>query len=305
MKQREHYLLTGASGFLGGVINDILKQQDMIVSGLDLFGQSLTVDITRPFILDIAYSPDIVVHAAGKAHSIPRNNQEEQVFYDVNFHGTVNLCNALSKLAVKPTAFIFISTVAVYGVQAGSLIPESHPLNGETPYAKSKILAEKWLDEWAEQNNILLGILRLPLIAGPNPPGNLGAMINGIRTGKYLSIGRAEARKSVVWQEDIATIIPSLSKTGGTYNLTDGYHPSFKELEGVISSALKKRKPVTIPTIFARVLAVIGDFLGNRFPINTDKLNKITATLTFDDTLARKELGWNPSSVLLKLSKAL
>jgi nucleoside-diphosphate-sugar epimerase len=130
-------------------------------------------------------------------------------------------------------------------------------------------------------------------------------MINGIRTGKYLSIGRAEARKSVVWQEDIAAIIPSLSKTGGTYNLTDGYHPSFKELEKVISSALKKRKPVTVPTVFARVLAMIGDFLGKRFPINTDKLNKITATLTFDDTRARKELGWNPSNVLLKLSKAL
>src|SRR5690606_10477594 len=110
-------------------------------------------------------------------------------------------------------------------------IKEDSPLDGKTPYAESKALAEAWLGKWAGENGVTLGILRLPLIAGPNPPGNLGAMVNGIRLGRYLSVGQANARKSMVWAEDVARIIPVVAERGGVYNLTDGHHPSFSELE--------------------------------------------------------------------------
>src|SRR5690606_24129185 len=102
---------------------------------------------------------------------------------------TRNLCRALEGLGNVPKSFIFISSVAVYGLQEGEGVGENHPLNGTTPYAESKILAESWLKQWAAENNVILSILRLPLIVGPNPPGNLGAMINGIKSRKYLSIG--------------------------------------------------------------------------------------------------------------------
>ncbi|MEP7106936.1 MAG: NAD-dependent epimerase/dehydratase family protein [Ferruginibacter sp.] len=305
MDQSNHYLLTGASGFLGRIINDQLVARGCKVTGLDLFGQSLNVDITRPFILDKELNPDIVVHAAGKAHSVPGSPEEEKVFFDVNFEGTKNLCIALEKLTLRPMSFIFISTVAVYGLDSGKMISENHPLNGETPYAKSKIFAENWLRDWAGKNSIKLGIIRLPLVAGPNPPGNLGAMINGIRSGHYLSIGKADAQKSIVWQEDIANVIPVLSEKGGTYNLTDGRHPSFKQLEIVISRNLRKRVPVTIPIYVAKILAYAGNLMGRSFPINSDKLKKITSTLTFDDSKAINILDWKPSSVIEKLSEAL
>jgi len=38
--------------------------------------------------------------------------------------------------------------------------------------------------------------------------------------------------------------------------------------------------------------------LGRRSPINSDKLKKIVSNLTFDDSKARKLLGWNPALVL-------
>lgn len=34
---------------------------------------------------------DIVLHAAGKAHSIPKTDAERQAFFDVNLQGTKNL----------------------------------------------------------------------------------------------------------------------------------------------------------------------------------------------------------------------
>ncbi|HWK99312.1 MAG TPA: NAD-dependent epimerase/dehydratase family protein, partial [Parapedobacter sp.] len=188
--------------------------------------------------------------------------------------------------------------VAVYGVDEGSNINEQHALNGITPYAESKVLAEKWLSHWAMENNVTLGILRLPLVVGRNPPGNLGAMIQGIKSGRYLSIGQANARKSMVWAEDVARIIPFLGENGGTYNLTDGHHPTFGELEAKISKAMGKKNPKKVPFWVAEKLARIGDLFGDRFPINSSKLGKITSTLTFDDSKARTELGWSPTSIL-------
>jgi nucleoside-diphosphate-sugar epimerase len=305
MNQRNHYLLTGASGFLGRIISNELITRGFKVTGLGKFNQLINVDITKPFNLNKELNPDVVVHAAGKAHSLPFTHEEKKVFYDVNFEGTKNLCIALEKLTVKPKSFIYISTVAVYGLDSGTMISENHPLKGETPYSKSKILAENWLTDWAYKNKVKLGILRLPLIAGSNPPGNLGAMINGIRLGRYLSIGKGDAQKSIVWHSDIASIIPSLSEVGGTYNLTDGYHPSFKQLELVISKKLGKRAPITIPLYAAKILALAGNILGNSFPINSQKLKKIISTLTFDDKKACNMLGWKPSSVLEKLSETL
>ena len=46
------------------------------------------------------------------------------------------------------------------------------------------------------------------------------------------------------------------------------------------------------------MLAMIGDLIGEKSPINSLKLDKITKSLTFSNDKARKELGWEPLSVL-------
>lgn len=299
----ETVLLTGSSGFLGSIILQKLKKENYEV---ELLGRNKEFKYNFDLLdINLTINEPIytVIHCAGKAHSVTKSPAEIKAFKDVNFEGTKNLCEALTRNNHIPNSFIFISTIAVYGVDEGSMINEDHPLEGITPYATSKIWAEKFLIDWAKENNVVLSIVRLPLVAGPNPPGNLGAMIKGIKTGKYLSIGKADARKSVVWAEDVAHIIPLLAKTGGTYNLTDGYHPSFKELETVIANALHKKTPVAIPMFFANILGKTGNLLGKNFPVNSSKINKITATLTFDDARAQQKLNWKPSKVLDKLGE--
>ncbi|MET3979130.1 nucleoside-diphosphate-sugar epimerase [Mucilaginibacter sp. UYP25] len=295
-------LYTGASGFLAG--NTIPKLQqigyNVITLGVSNNTYNYNIAIEIPAFNE-AY--DVVFHAAGKAHSEPKTEAEKQLFYDVNFEGTVNLCKGLENFGMLPKQFVFISTVAVYGLDSGELITEEHALNGETPYAKSKILAEEFLIEWAGRNDITLTILRLPLVAGINPPGNLGAMINGIKSGRYLSIGNANARKSIIWAEDIAIIMPQLVKIGGIFNITDGLHPMFSHLEAVISKQLNKKKPLSLPIPLAKLLGWAGDIIGSRFPVNTNKLKKITSTLTFDDKKLHAAIKWVPSSVVKKLSE--
>ncbi|MBC5773013.1 NAD-dependent epimerase/dehydratase family protein [Pontibacter sp. KCTC 32443] len=302
---QNNYTLTGGSGFLGCTIKSHLSNKGHVVSLNRTGKDGIMVDISSAFILPVSFNPGIVIHAAGKAHMVPRTAAEEKEFFDVNFEGTKNLCSALELLSQKPKAFVFISTVAVYGQDVGNMITESYPLLGTTPYAKSKILAEEWLQNWAKEQNIKLAILRLPLIAGPNPPGNLGAMINGIRSGKYVGIGKSAARKSIVWAEDVAQIIPKVAEVGGIFNLTDGYHPSFKELEDCIAGLLRKRSPFHIPVPVAKTIAALGDIIGSRSPITSSKLQKMMSTLTFDDSKARELLDWKPSSVLDKLPTVL
>ena len=289
-------LFTGASGFLGNNIIHLLNGTYNIISvGLspqDTYLVNIATDI--PTFTDAF---DVVFHAAGKAHSVPKTEAEKRLFFDVNLQGTKNLCTALERSGI-PKAFIFISTVAVYGCDSGENITEEHPLNGTTPYALSKIKAEKYLEGWCAMYNVKLSILRPSLIAGPNPPGNLGAMIHGIKTNKYLSIAGGKARKSVLMVQDIANLLPMLIEKGGIYNVCDSYQPSFRELEMVICKQLSRKGPISIPYWLAKSMAVMGDCLGAKAPINSLKLRKITSSLTFSNEKAVRELGWKPMNVL-------
>ena len=289
-------LFTGASGFLGSNIIQLLNGAYNIISvGLspqDTYLVDIATDI--PTFIDAF---DVVFHAAGKAHSVPKTEAEKRLFFDVNLQGTKNLCTALERSGI-PKAFIFISTVAVYGCDSGENITEEHPLNGTTPYALSKIKAEKYLQGWCAMHNVKLSILRPSLIAGPNPPGNLGAMIHGIKNGKYLSIAGGKARKSVLMVQDIANLLPMLIEKVGIYNVCDSYQPSFRELEMVICKQLSRKGPISIPYWLAKSMAVVGDCLGEKAPINSLKLRKITSSLTFSNEKATRELGWKPMNVL-------
>ena len=289
-------LFTGASGFLGNNVRPLLEgMYDVTTVGL-LPQDDYTVNIAKE-IPDLHERYDIVLHAAGKAHSVPKTEAEKQVFFDVNLQGTKNLCTALERKGI-PRAFIFISTVAVYGCDFGENITEEHSLEGVTPYAMSKRLAEEFLQKWCYEHNVTLGIIRPSLIAGPNPPGNLGAMIHGIRSGRYLSIAGSRTRKSVLMVQDIARLVPLLVEKGGIYNVCDSYQPTFRELEAVICRQLNRNLPLSIPYWMAKCMALMGDCFGKKAPVNSQKLSKITESLTFSNEKAVRELGWRPINVL-------
>ena len=159
-------------------------------------------------------------------------------------------------------------------------------------------MAEKYLMNWCSEHDVILGILRPSLLAGRNAPGNLGAMVQGIKKGFYLNIAGGKAKKSVLMAEDIARLLPLVSEKGGIYNVCDSYQPSFGELSASVAKQLGKRKPISIPYWMAWCMAKVGDMLGSKAPINSYKLEKMTKSLTFSNEKARRELGWDPLDVL-------
>ena len=292
----KYLLFTGSSGFLGNnilpLLQNIYEVDTLGITANETYNCNIAKEIPT---FNKKY--DVVLHAAGKAHIVPKTETEKKSFYDINFEGTRNLCKSLEKTGL-PHAFIFISTVAVYGCEIGELIDENHSLDGNSPYADSKKQAEFFLQEWCEKHNVILTILRPSLLAGKNPPGNLGSMINGIKTGRYLSICGGKAKKSVAMAEDIATLLPICEEKGGIYNLCDTHQPTFHELEDLISNQLGKKPPLNIPYWIAFFMAKIGNLLGNKAPINTYKLQKITKGLTFSNEKIKTELGFEPKDVL-------
>lgn len=289
-------LFTGASGFLGYNIRPVLeKSYDVHTIGLT-DDDDIKINMAKE-VPPINTHYDLVLHAAGKAHTVPKTEAEKQVFYDVNYQGTVNLCKALENAGI-PKVFVFISTVAVYGCEFGEDIDEYHPLYGDSPYAKSKIMAEKYLTQWCLDHQVRLGILRPSLLAGKNAPGNLGAMVEGIKKGLYLNIAGGKVKKSILMAEDIARLLPLLEKKGGIYNVCDSYQPTFGEISASVAKQLGKHKPMSIPYWMAWCMAKVGDLLGSKAPINSYKLEKMTKSLTFSNQKARHELNWEPLDVL-------
>ncbi|MBO6255057.1 MAG: NAD(P)-dependent oxidoreductase [Bacteroidaceae bacterium] len=292
----EKLLFTGASGFLGYNIRPILeKSYDVHTIGLTE-DDDIKINMAKE-VPPINTHYDVVLHAAGKAHTVPKTETEKQVFYDVNYQGTVNLCKALENAGI-PKTLIFISTVAVYGCEFGELIDEYHPLKGDSPYAKSKIMAEEYLTKWCLDHQVRLGILRPSLLAGKNAPGNLGAMVKGIKEGYYMNIAGGKVVKSILMAEDIARLVPLLEEKGGVYNVCDTRQPSFGEISMSVAKQLGKGKPQNIPYWLAWCLAKVGDLLGDKAPINSYKLEKMTKSLTFSNEKAKHELGWEPLDVL-------
>jgi GlcNAc-P-P-Und epimerase len=308
----EKLLLTGGSGFLGSRIAETLKKQYKITllqrsepgSYQDVY-YSIQCDLSEEEIpLGERMKWDMVVHAAGRAHVVESESSEE-LFHKVNVTGTRNLLNSIRHQS--PNQFVYISSVAVYGADEGEEIGETHPLNATDPYGLSKIEAEKEVMKWAEETATPAVILRPALIAGPNPPGNLGRMMEAIQKGRYFGIGKGEAKKSMVWADDIASLIGTLNGKSGIYNLSDGYHPAFFELERVIEDQLKT-KIMGIPNALAWMIAVLGSWINgvqNRvgFPLDRSTYKKITKTLTFSSAKAEKELDWQPNEVLKKMKE--
>lgn len=309
-------LLTGYPGFLASSIKTWYEDRDWQVDTLGLLafpegekqtGTHIQCNLAAevPALPEVRY--DLVIHAAGKAHMVPKTEAEKKSFYDVNVTGTEHILTALKKS--PPKSIVFISSVAVYGVEKGDRIREDAPLLAKTPYGESKIMAEKLISETPFPGEVIRGIVRLPLIAGKNAPGNLGSMIQAIRKGYYFNVAGGKARRSVVLKEDIAPFLLALGKHGGIYNFTDGHGLTYAGLYQAIREKVKCPRRPDLPYWAAWSLALAGSTLSFliRRPVPFDfyRLAKLTESLTFDSTKAEKEIDFVPCRVMENIDKIL
>ena len=278
--------LTGHNGYLGSFLMTKFREKDIETitigrSNNSMWKFDLSSDTNEFPTNNESNNVDLVIHAAGLAHRVPKTETEKQAFVDVNFEGTKRLLKALKDSGNIPKQFLFVSTIAVYGEPMDSEICVPPYPNKEeidqldlTPYGLSKWKAEQVVIEWCRNEGVNALIWRLPLIVGENAPGNLGAMEKAIRKGYYFRIGNSYNRmRFYVNIEDIAEKIINIKGTeSGTYNLFSG-QKSYGEFEDEIATKYK-RKIRSIPIWLVKIAARIGDFIPG-FPLNSYRFNKL------------------------------
>ena len=282
-------LLTGHTGFLGSVIYRELRNQFNVVT----LGRNQYCDYTIDFskwngALELKHSIDAIIHVAGLAHN--KAHSDEQMIR-VN----VTAVDFLLKLASRESIenIVFISSVAVYGKDYGLDISEGSDLNPKSVYGRSKRDSETLITKWAKENNANFLNLRLPLIVGPKPPGNLGKLIQSIQNGHHILLNGNKAEKSVVFASDVAAFIEkwllSSDKKSGAINLSNVNTPTFNWIEKTIVYSSPKPFKTSIPiALIWNIIVSMRKYLGISVPF----IGKLFYPLTFSDSLARQEYGY-------------
>jgi len=156
-KKQESVLVTGADGFIGSHLTELLVNQGYKVKALSQYNsfnywgwledveciseiEVLNGDVRDPhFCKQITKDVDIVFHLAALI-AIPYSYVAPDSYFDTNVKGTLNICQAALENGVKRV--IHTSTSEVYGTAQYVPIDEKHPLQPQSPYSASKIGAD-------------------------------------------------------------------------------------------------------------------------------------------------------------------
>jgi len=191
MSQKAHYLVTGGAGFIGSNIVAELLRRGQEVTVFDNFATGKRENLA-PFLPSITlYEGDVrnlhqlreavqgvdyVLHQAALP-SVPRSVQDPITSHQVNTDGTLNLLVAARDAKVK--RFVFASSSSVYGDSATLPKAEGMPPNPLSPYAISKLSAEKYCQAFARLYELETVSLRYFNIFGPrqDPTSQYSAVI--------------------------------------------------------------------------------------------------------------------------------
>jgi NAD dependent epimerase/dehydratase len=153
----KNYLVTGADGFIGSHLCEYLLSQGVNVKALCLYNsfnswgwldhspiknqiEVITGDVRDPhFCRQAVKNVDVVMHLAALI-AIPYSYIAPDSYVDTNVKGTLNMVYASMDAGVKK--FLHTSTSEVYGTARIVPIPETHPLQPQSPYSASKIGAD-------------------------------------------------------------------------------------------------------------------------------------------------------------------
>lgn len=309
-------LVTGATGFIGRRLVRRLSTEGWKVNTLcrgtsefnRLFGdipatkiRLIEGSLESPEILRAAMEGvDVVFHTAAKVHSIPRNREEEEEFFHVNSVCTENLLRACENKVLS--AFIFFSTIAVYGPSLPNPLQESMPCCPEGAYAKSKYEAEQRVLESFRKNGIPATVLRLSLVYGEGGRGNFQRLIRGIDRGRFVFLGNKQCQKSMVYVENVVEAALKAANSpanGEVFNVADTSPYRMELIVETVARELKVSTPsLQVPASLMCFVGNVFEFLGRalhfRPPFTARDITKLTSDTICDVSKIQRAMRFQP-----------
>ena len=143
-KEQLSVLVTGNRGFVGTNLIKKLKNKVHIVPAEQ--SNDERIDILRRNQLLGLENTDIIIHLASKT-SIPNSTINPYEYYHSNILGTLNILEFARQNNVNK---IVNTSTYIYGKPNYFPINENHPINPHSPYTKSKVIAEKLCEFYAQ-----------------------------------------------------------------------------------------------------------------------------------------------------------
>lgn len=294
----ETVLVTGANGFIGRALCDVLaasgrrvrKAVRMPVPGLP---DAMAVG-------DIGANTDWrtalkgvsgVVHLAARTHVLRETGTDPLAEYrKINVSGTE--CLARSAAAGGVRRLVFVSSVKVNGERTEERpFTENGAPRPEDAYGISKWEAEQALSRIAADTGLEVVVLRPPLVYGPGVKGNFLRLINLVARGVPLPLGAVDNRRSFIYSGNltgaITTALDASQAAGRTYLVSDGEDVSTPDLVRGLARALGVK-----PRLLALPLAALG--LAATLAGKGAEFARLTGSLQVDSARIRRELDWEP-----------
>jgi dTDP-glucose 4,6-dehydratase len=290
-------LVTGAGGFIGGHVVERLVNDGARVRALcrynsrnergtlDWLPPEVTADVEVVLgelrdvesVADAVAGTDVVLHL-GAQIAIPYSYVNPRDFFEVNVLGTLNVAQAALRHGVSRV--VHTSTSEVYGSAQTEPMTETHPLEPQSPYAASKLAADKLMDSYHRSFELPVCILRPFNTYGPRQSARaiIPTIISQALAGSTLQLGSLDPRRDLTFVEDTAAAFVAAATAdaavGRTVQLGANHDVSVGDL-----------------------VELVGEILGRELTVETDPRRvrpdaSEVVRLISGPFLAREVLGW-------------
>ncbi len=294
-------LVTGADGFIGSHLTEHLVSigaqvrafvcynsfnswgwLDSVAEPMRTSLQVFAGDVRDPHGVRTAMRGcDVVMHLAALI-AIPYSYHSPETYVDTNVKGTLNVVQAARELGVERV--VHTSTSEVYGTAQFVPITEEHPLQGQSPYAATKIGADQIASSFYSSFQTPIATIRPFNTYGPRQSAR--AVIPTIITqlaagGRELKLGALHPTRDFNYVHDVVRGFVAVAQcdaaVGRVINVGSGHEISIRE------TAL-----------------LIGELMGRQVSLVNDEqrvrpANSEVERLLADNTRARDLAGWSPA----------
>ena len=264
-----HYNSRGDPGRLQMVPADFLAQVEFLAGDLR----------DAQTVREAMEGVEVVFHL-GALISIPYSYRHPAEVAETNLMGTLNVLMACRDLKVE--RLIHTSSSEVYGTAQYTPIDEEHPLHGQSPYAASKIGADKLVESFHCTYDLPVVTVRPFNTYGPRQSGRavIPTIITQALVNSLLKLGNVDTKRDFTFIDDTVNGFLRAGETpdieGRTYNLGTGQAIRVSDLVDKILQKLSK------------VVTTVVDPARLR-PEGSEVMHLIS-----DNQLARQDLKWQP-----------
>lgn len=295
-------LLTGGSGFFGGILKQHLLDRGYKCISLDILPDetkhpnlvSVQGDIRDLHLLDRVFSEHSVDSILHIAAMLAHGDIDEKLLWSSNVDGTRNLAEMAKKHGVA--RIVFTSSNCLWGEGVSHAITEQEKPNPIELYGKSKLEGENILREYARDFHSI--IIRCPTIIDYGRLGLLSILFEFIKDGKRVwVVGSGGNKYQFIYASDLAdACIRALDyDRSDTFNIGSDNVQSLRAIyEYVIRRAGTGAKVASLPKTPTLLAMRLAHLIGVS-PLWPYHYKMIAENFRFDTSKIKRALGWRPT----------